>query len=469
MSTFHGLEMAKQALFAQQSGLYTTGHNISNANTKGYSRQRVNFETASPYPTASRNRPEMPGQLGTGVKTGSIERVRDKYIDAQYRTENTKAGYWNTRAGSLERMENIMSEMSDKGLSKSMDQFWESLQDLATTPDNTGAKSVVVQRGNALADSFNHISKSLEKIRGDLNKEIDQTVNTANSLLKQIDAINKQVKELEPHGYLPNDLYDERDRLIDELSEIIDIDVDYESSGDSSLGIADGVAVISLAGNSEVKLVDDKGNINNITISIDKDAVGSIKIGEEELKLEDKNGSLSALVHSYGYKGAGNSGVKGEFPEMLAELNKMSGKFIDAINTAHDANGDNPFFSGNSADTIEVVITPNEINVKAASDMLEVFDATDIGLGGASVKDFYESLIGEMGVRIQESNKMADNTAILLNQVNNQRQSISAVSLDEEMSNMIKFQHAYNAAARSMTAMDEILDKVINGMGLVGR
>src|SRR5690625_6095788 len=98
MSTFHGLEMARQALSAQQSALYTTGHNISNANTEGYSRQRVNFETMSPYPSASRNRPEMPGQMGTGVKTGSVERIRNQFLDYQFRAENSKSGFWTSKS-----------------------------------------------------------------------------------------------------------------------------------------------------------------------------------------------------------------------------------------------------------------------------------------------------------------------------------------------------------------------------------
>ncbi|MYL59130.1 flagellar hook-associated protein FlgK, partial [Virgibacillus halodenitrificans] len=137
MSTFHGLEMAKQALFAQQSALYTTGHNISNANTKGYTRQRVNFETMNPYPAAARNRPELPGQMGTGVQTGSIQRVRDSYLDVQFRAENSKSGYWSTMSDALTRLEGVMNEPSDSGLSKTMGQFWQSIQDLSSNPENS--------------------------------------------------------------------------------------------------------------------------------------------------------------------------------------------------------------------------------------------------------------------------------------------------------------------------------------------
>lgn len=503
MSTFHGLEMAKQALFAQQSALYTTGNNISNANTKGYSRQRVNFETQSPYPTASRNRPEIPGQMGTGVKVGSIERVRDEFLDVQFRGENSKKGYWETKSKALARMENIMNETTDRGLSKSMSLFWDSLQDLATNPTNSGARSVVVERGVALADTFNHISKSLENVRSDLKSEIESTENHVNSLLNQINNINKQVKEIEPHGYLPNDLYDERDRLIDELSGILNIEVTYEGNGEGSLGTAEGVATITLVGESgqslDVKLVDGAElEINKMDIKYseeDHKSVKEIKFGDQEpldyTMFLNETGSLNALIESYGY--GDEDKAKGEFPEMLDDLDDMANKFIEEFNEIHrreDNNGDSDdedegkFFVGNSAGDIrvrdEIIEDPSNVNVNSADGvndgetaqkLADFFDEA-IEVGGieyASVNKFYESLIGEMAVTVQESNKMTDNTNILLSQVNNQRQSVSSVSLDEEMSNMIKFQHAYNAAARSMTSIDEMLDRIINSMGLVGR
>src|SRR5690606_8204374 len=155
MSTFHGLEMAKRALFTQQSALYTTGHNISNANTEGYSRKRVNFETLPAYPNGARNRPQITGHFRQGVQAGYVERIRDSFLDLQYRAENSKSGYWETMSNSLYRMESLLNEPSESGLSNTMDKFWQSLQDLSVNPENTGARSVVVQRGQAVADTFN--------------------------------------------------------------------------------------------------------------------------------------------------------------------------------------------------------------------------------------------------------------------------------------------------------------------------
>src|SRR5690625_571794 len=246
MSTFHGLEMAKQALFAQQSALYTTGHNISNANTEGYSRQRVNFEAMRPFPVPAKNRPDIPGQLGTGVQISSIQRVRDEFLDIQFRSENSRMNHWQTKSHSLSRMERLLNEPSDSGLAKTMDLFWQSLQDLAVHPEKPGARSVVAERAKSVTDTFNHLAKSLENIQTDLRAEIGGAEDKVNSLLRQINRINEQVRKIEPHGYLANDLYDNRDRLIDELSELVSINVEFHKSEGGALDIADGIVSIEL-------------------------------------------------------------------------------------------------------------------------------------------------------------------------------------------------------------------------------
>ncbi|WP_164668081.1 flagellar hook-associated protein FlgK [Virgibacillus doumboii] len=520
MSTFHGLEMAKQALFAQRSALYTTGHNISNANTEGYTRQRVNFETLSAYPSASRNRPEMPGQIGTGVEAGSVERIRNKFLDYQYRAENSKAEYWNTKADALSRMESLMNEPSENGLSKTMDKFWQSLQDLSVNPENSGARSVVAQRGLAVAETFNYLSDSLKAMRTDLKDQIDVSVKDANSILKQINSLNDQIKNIETNGMLPNDLYDERDRLIDELSGIVNIEVSYTDSSKSAPAMADGLATIKLIGKNGSPLDDSAVLVNG---NLDKDKLGyntievnfqdedsnnnSVYNAVETITLNGENGeeytytateftsegSLKGYIDSYGY--TDGSGVTGTYTDMLNNLDEMAKSFVDAFNTAHkggyDLNGEQGenFFESVSlqgaAGTIDVKdeILENPDLIAAAkeagdsgdggnaSKLADVFDDEEVSIGGpdTTIKSFYQSIIGDMGVAAEEANRMVENSGILRQQVNNQRMSVSSVSLDEEMSNMIKFQHAYNAAARSMTAVDEMLNRVINNMGIVGR
>ncbi|MFC2947261.1 flagellar hook-associated protein FlgK [Virgibacillus sediminis] len=478
MSTFHGLEMAKKALFTQQSAIHTTGHNISNANTEGYSRQRVNFEASSPYPPASRNRPQIPGQIGTGVEAGSVERIRNQYLDVQYRGENGKAGFWEAKAGALSRMENILNEPSETGLAHSMDQFWQSLQDLSVNPENTGARRVVMERGEAVAETFRYLSDSISGVRDDLRHEMETTVDRVNSLASQIHEINQQVKQSETHGYTANDMYDRRDKLIDELSGILDISVSYDNSHASSK-IADGIVSIDIKGNNgaSLKLLEDGKDPANLSLKETEGGSMQVTVGGEPLGMNGSSGSLSGMIKAHDE----------DARNLLVALDNMAAGFVSEFNQVHKAGTDlegeqgGSFFeiSDGTASSIKVALgDPNKIaaglNGTAgdganARNLADVFDRKLEGLDNKSVKGFYEAEIGKLGVEAQEANRMAENTDVLRSQVENQRMSVSGVSLDEEMSNMIKFQHAYNAAARSMTVTDELLDRIINNMGLAGR
>lgn len=523
MSTFHGLEVARKALFAQQHGLYTTGHNISNVNTEGYSRQRSNFVTTTPYPPQMFLKPKIPGQMGTGVEVGTVQRIRDQFLDFQYRLENSRASYWNTRNQALSRMEELLNEPSENGLSKTLDRFWQSLQDLADNIDNSGARSVVAQRGLALAETFNHLSRSLQSIQLDLKDQIDVSVKEINSLLRQIHGINEQIVKIEPHGLLPNDLYDERDRLVDQLSKHLNIKVHYSRSSEGAPDIAEGIASIELLdsrgysiGNG-VYLIDVSGAgsikdaVNELSVQFGDKGVSRISVdgyhGLEDMKLLEAIGSLGALIEAHGYYDG--TEVVGDYPDMLFELDRMAYTLATIFNHQH-GQGFTPgggavedFFQTNDGSTLitaeNITVNPNILNdptLIAAGEpgqgtqnnlnalkLAELFDKkldpasgiyppgydTDYAIIGPSIREYYRQLIGELGVKGQEAVRMTENTEILRSQVDDQRMAVTAVSLDEEMSNLIKFQHAYNAAARNITALDEMLDRIINNMGLVGR
>lgn len=512
-STFHALETARRGMLTQQSALYTTGHNIANANTPGYTRQRVNFQQTEPYPAPAMNRPQIPGQLGTGVEAGSIQRVRENFLDVQYRGESQKLGYWQARSEALVKMEEIMNEPSEEGLAKTLDRFWQSLQDLAVNPSNSGARSVVRQRGVAVAETFNYLANSLKSIQGDLKNEIDLTVKQVNSLANQINNVNKQISEIEPHGYLPNDLYDERDRLIDQLSQIVNIDVSYTKSGGNALAISEGMATIRLVdanGASIGSLVEAGGfKVNELSLSYKDDKlVQGFKLGDEELKsIEDftSNGKLKGLIESNGYVDV-NGTEKGLYAEMLYDLDVMAYDFAAEFNRVHstgwnitDINAGT--HNGNDFFAYEGLNQPTDDNKSGAASLLKLDDSIKSSLDNiaaaststlgdgknalalaevknnkltingneTTVQSYYESIIGGMAVNSQEADRLMRNSGVLLDAVQQRRDSTSAVSLDEEMTNMIQFQHAYNANARMINVTDELLDKIINGMGLVGR
>lgn len=646
LSTFHGLETARRALSASQAALYTTGHNIANANTPGYSRQRVNLVPGEPFPNPSLNRPAIPGQIGTGVKVDSVQRYREEFLDLQYRGENSKHGYWEARTDVLTKIEDIMNEPSESGIANNMDKFWTALQDLSVHPEDSGARSVVRQRGIALAETFNYVSDSLKTVQRDLQKQTEATMQQINSIIRQINNINLQIAKVEPHGYVPNDLYDKRDLLVDELSSYVNIKVERVSSSGNASPVAEGLYTIKLADENGremgVTLVDGKRfETQELHIKYEK-LDGGVKGLVEKLYFgppktlqstpEDQldniggitsfevdqfraHGKLLAQVEAYGYYGKdelGNKVEKGDYPEMIHQLDVMVYTFVQEFNRVHregwslndmkngyragldffkididDADapigaasnlrvadeildeldniaasstaggkydvmtltniyddsgnpitnsikykGYSPMIDGvytgdgakftlrynantsnwelrengasvtppisvvnnkfqyagltftvpnipeyDGAETFEWELTVNKGYVAEAFSgdgsnalaLANVKDAVlDFGGSTTNVHSFYQGIIGQMAVDTNEADRMMRNSDTLRLSVDEKRQSLSSVSLDEEFTNMIKYQHAYNAAARNITMIDEMLDRIINGMGRVG-
>jgi flagellar hook-associated protein 1 len=513
-STFHGLETARRGMFTQQTALQVTGNNIANANTAGYSRQRVNFTQTESYPAAAMNRPQIPGQMGTGVQAGSIQRVREEFLDTQFRGENSKLGFWNARSEGLAKMEDIMNEPSDNGLAKTLDRFWQSLQDLSVNPEDSGARSVVRQRGVAVAETFNYLSSSLSAIQGDLKTQADLTAKEINTILKDIDKINIQIREVEPHGYLPNKLYDERDLLVDKLSSLVNIEVKHESLPDKPL----------TQGVYEIYLLKDDGTRSSLLLDTSTETINEVSVdysgpnGEASKVLvgntpiditEFSKGKLKGFIESYGYMDGSNA--EGTYPKMLAHLDEMAYQFANAFNDVHKAgwsldsiNSDPSahkeynFFdvSGVTAGkeplgTAKAIKLHSDLEGQPGLDHIAAAFAIpgDVGYSGdgsnalnlanvkndkifsgnATLQSYYEGAIGEMAVDAQQAVRLTQNSFVLTDAVEQRRTSVSGVSLDEEMTNMIQFQHAYNASARNITVIDEMLDKIINGMGVVGR
>lgn len=501
-STFMGLETNKRGMFTQQSGLYTVGHNISNANTLGYSRQRVNMETTTPYPGIGLNSGTTPGFIGTGVHASSIQRIRDVFVDRQFRQESNNLGYWESRSGAISQIEDIVTEPSSHGLNESMNQFWKSLQDLSDSPESSAARRVVVERGVAVAESFNYLHKQLTEIQSNLKNEINVSTDRVNSIFKQIAELNDQIKKIEPNGYMPNDLYDSRDMLLDELSTYFPIEVEYEKSGGNALAIAEGSVTVRIKTNGQSIEVINGKDFAKMSSNLSKDkayedftefvftGTANVTGGTVDYSgLVKGKGKMLSLIDSYGY-----GSDQGVYPEMLKNLKDMATSFANDFNAAHrngyefnSANQAGDFFDLTNIGPDELLKVHNDIindpNKIGASDrpneegngknslLLAERQTAQINIGGTTttIQTFYQSMIGKLGVDGQQANKMAFNSATLQLSVENRRASISSVSLDEEMTDMIKFQQAYNASARMITVVDETLDRIINGMGRVGQ
>ncbi|MED1784213.1 flagellar hook-associated protein FlgK [Brevibacillus fortis] len=487
-STFHGLELGKRGLFAQQSALNTTGHNISNANTEGYSRQRVNMVATPGIPYVGLNMSREAGLLGTGVMVSDVQRMREGFLDIQYRNEVKSQGYWDERVDVLQKIEAIYQEPSETGLQKVMDQMWQAWQDLSKDPINPSARAVVRERSIAVAETFSSLYKQLQEVHSDMDKMVGTKAFELNSLASQIASVNKMINDVVPHGYVPNDLYDQRDVLIDKLSKMLPVTVTNGDNGMVNIQV-DGRDLVTGSTASPVAAVRNPvTGVNDLTISgaqyiptsgamaamlegrdvlvpssmkrFDLLAINLTKeindVHQSGLSISDiKNGTAQQIPFFVdGTKGAPN------YPSGATniKINPAIINSLDAIAAAKPEGG-----VGNTGN--------NENALAMAAIKFKVINA---GVGpndfkeATTLDDYYRYTVGETGVMGQEAIRNQKNAEKLVGMVEGQRESIKGVSIDEEMSNLVKYQHAYSAAARSITSVDEILDKIINGMGRVG-
>jgi len=514
-STFHGLEVGKTGIYAQQSALYTTGHNIANANTKGYSRQVANMETSVAIPYPGMQMSKNPGQLGTGVVVSDIQRIRDNYLDIQYRNEIKHLGYWEARHETLSTVEMILNEPSNAGLQSVLDKFWTSWQDLAKESEESSARAIVLERAKAVAETLSAVRTGLIDQQRDLNGVVNIKTQEINSIATQIRDINDQIARIEPHGYEANDLKDQRDVLIDELSKLVNVDsVQQVFFAD---GRETGMVRVMVG---DVAIVDGRQFTQMEAVENEETKLFDVTLGGAPVILN--RGELRGLLESRGINvidpddPEATTMVSGILPDVIRHIDTLAVELANRINEVHStgltlddinngrtlANGDKLLFfidREHYEATGEYKSPTDAGNFMVHPDIEESLDkiaaAQGVGNGSsheadgtnassiASIKfeiianlpetatfdDYFRNLIAKVGVQSTEAKRLSGNSQILADQIENRRQSVSGVSLDEEMANMIKFQHAYNASARTITALDEMLNTVINSMGLVGR
>lgn len=525
-STFHSIETAKRSLFTQTAALNTTGHNISNANTEGYSRQTVKMKPSLSIEAYGLNRSNTPGQLGTGVEYDSITRIRESFLDSQYRNENQSLGNWTTQADTLNKLQSIFNEPSETGINTVVNNFWNAWSSLSKNPEDVTARKIVKENTLALTDAINQTSKQLSDLDSDLTSSISIKASEIQNYLSSISDLNKSITRIEGLGDDANDLRDQRDLLTDKLSNIVNINVTENDQGYSiSMGgqqlLANGTEVTPItssllsdaySGNnlhggevygmfvSKEKFVADYTNqlnqlVNTIangdvnvtlpagsTLSQDavaaKDTIVVLNGVDTKIAAGDTIGKGAILksatditakgingLHQLGYTLDGSSGeplfTSSDGSSTLTAANITLNPDIainpDLIASSMrlDDNG-NPIKGNNSLALIVSELKNNKFTVSGTTNQ-------------ATVSGFFTSIVGQLGVQAQDATRKVENATTLTTQVETSRQSVSGVSLDEEMSNLIKFQHAYSAASRFMTTFDQLLDKLINSTGTVGR
>lgn len=503
-TSFFGFNIAMSGLFASQQSLNVAGHNISNANTPGYSRQ-VTVQRAS-QPQGLLN---GAGMIGTGTEITHVQRIRNEFLDYKYWNENVDCGEWETKSTSMSELETVFGvSASGKGdFSDVISTFYASLQDLSTDPSSDQARAVVKEDGVALCKYLNNTATQLQQFQQDSNNAVKIDVDQVNSYARQITALNEQIYKSELDGNVANDLRDQRTELVTKLSKLVNVQANEVVVGTLPNGREDKRFQVTVNGTYLVNHF----TTNELESYEDAKGMYRIRWKESQNEMEPKSGELKGYMDIR--DGNGENGSYKGIPYYLDRLNEFARKFAKTFNegvlddgtkkyaghaggVGKDGSTGIRFFTYDdkssadfmaAADPYENITAfnltvssdiqndPSKIAAASAGDgaedngnvqeLINMRNETGIFVQGTP-EDYMKSLISTMGVDSQQAERVYDHQNKILQQIDKQRMSDSGVSLDEEMSNLIRYQQAYNASAKMISVMDEIYDMTINRMGM---
>jgi flagellar hook-associated protein 1 FlgK len=428
-------------------------------NTPGYSRQRLIL-------TPNRPQDSSVGPIGTGLQAVKVERVYDRFIGLQMSSENQGLGRWKAQKQALQGVEIIFDESAGYGLSQAMDEYFTAWQDLSLKPTGVGERQVLISKAESLAGTFNQKYAHLQSAQAYIDMDINGAVDTINQLSAQIADLNKKIIDTETNEYTANEYRDQRDLAIQQLSELIDIGTFEESSGAVQVTVNGGRTLIDgtsyhslstqvnlISGLRDVMWLQNDGNAVDIT--------GNIAGGKLYGWLETRDVSIQ---------------------DYMTQLNELAAEIIQEVNDAHsigfglDESTGNAFFSGTDASDIEVnVDLVNDTDLIAAATDIDALpgDASNAViianlqnkavLNGdtATIGEFYNALVSGVGNEVLQVDAYYNHQFDMVTQLENYRESISGVSLDEEMVNLVKFQSAYDASAKLISTTDELIQTLL--------
>jgi len=451
------LSVGTSALLAQQRAINVTGNNIANVNTPGYSRQVLSFTTGTP------SQSEI-GTVAFGVQATDVQRVYDRYLGGQLDTENSGLGRWQAQQSMLDRVEVVFDESSGYGLNQALSDFWTGWQDLTMNPSGSTERTVLAGDGQNLADAIRGKYDELEQVQTDIDTALTGGVDDVNRLTAQIADLNKKIAGIETTGGQANDYRDTRDQALKELSEIINIDSYEDSQGQ--------VVVSTGAGRTLVE------SGNTWTLSTRLNASGHVDIlwpdvsGSADITSEISGGKMGGWLQARDVKIA-------DYQNKLDDLAQGLIQQVNALHTSgYGLNGSThtAFFTGTGAADIQMnaAVLANTDLIAASATAAGVPGNADNAVainalrttmtmngGTATFDDAADSLVSQVGTDVSEAKSYASHQSDMMSYLESYRDSVSGVALDEEMVNLIKYQAAYNAAAKMISIANDMLDTLM--------
>ncbi|MDT0200819.1 flagellar hook-associated protein FlgK [Nocardioides sp. AE5] len=458
--TMASFNTALSGLRYSQVAMDVASNNLANVGTEGYVRRSA--------VAASMSTQDVPALwsrgsgVGDGVQVAGINRIADQFLDVRARKEHGNQTYLDTRAASLDRVEAGIGEPGPNGVAAALAEYRAAWQNLSNNPGNEAARNQVLSAAGALVDSFalqhRNVATEEEALRGKVLVGLGEV----NTLASDLARTNQSIAEARGNGIDPATLLDQRDRIAMRLSELTGATGALRPDGGMDISIG-GVALVT--GNRAATV--------EATTGVNPDGTGS---GAVTLAVVDATGT-TPLTGTSGELGALAELLTTTLPSYRAGLDAVAQEFADEMNAAHQAGFDQ---AGNPGQALFSYTPPDVV----ASLAVAITDGAQVaaaaipggGLDGSNadrlslasgIEGSYQRLVGVFGTEVSSVHRLAENQRVLTQQVDNSRESLSGVSVDEEMVNLLAAQRAYEAASRVMTVMDSVLDTLINRTGLV--
>ena len=460
MSTLqYGLNTTRNSLIAQTKVLDTIAHNVANANTPGYSRQEVQLVSIGDI---RRGRNSGGGLLiGAGVNAERVSRSRFALYDEIYRNEIMNLNSFTKTEDLMNQVELLFDEPSERGLGEVINRFFNSWQDVSNVPLDMAARQSLYSTGLEMTDRFHHIFNQLQLMQADIDNEVSALPDRLNEISSEIARLNATIRIAGIQGDAGNDLRDKRDLLVDELSEFVDAQTVEHKDGTMTV----------IIGNSVVVESNDHATLSAITRS--------------SLKGDTKKTAIVTESGDEFFPTSGKMGALLEFrdvllPEISNDLNKLTQAIVANVNFEHkdgyglDGLSERNFFNPNFVNAFNITLSEdvkNVRNIAVSGDGTKGNNENALKISELSktktidrifsISEFYNGLIASVGILGREAKSGRINQELLVGQIDSAREGIKGVSIDEELIKMIQTQHAYQAASRVVTVIDELLEVVI--------
>lgn len=459
MITTNGiLETGARGLKTFQVAIGTTSHNLTNVSTEGYTRQRAEVGTTFPLKHGAHI-------FGTGMTTEQVVRLRMTTLDTMVQAQTSELGRWSLNRETTAALETSFGEATDAAIGGALNDFWAGWQDLTISPEGLNARQALVDRSQRVVDTFHNAVNRLDAENTGLNLSITDAVADANDRILSIAELNREISRAEFGGQHANDLRDRRDLLVDGLSALTDINVVEQPNGQIDIDVNGDVLV------SGVNAFTLNAVLNAATNHVEVELAGN--------PLAFSSGKFQGFVDSFAALDTTRAGLDELASALITEVNALH-----ATGTDMNGNPAGAYFAG--ADAATIALDPGvaaDASLVAASTTAAP-GATDLALalaglrdtkvlpGGSPVmtlNDRFNNLVLELGSDARRAYQSSEDFSAAVDTLIERRESISGVNMDEELTNLMAFQRAYEACARLVSTVDEMMDHIINRTGVVGR